>query len=118
MRTNYELVRFWSDMFGVANNYLPRHPDLETVQLRQRLMAEEHAELQQAIADRAPIKEIAKEIGDLLWTAYGTAAAYGIDIDAVMVKIYESNMSKTPDVRGGKAIKGPNYREADLSFLD
>jgi predicted HAD superfamily Cof-like phosphohydrolase len=69
------------------------------------------------------LRHIAKELGDVIWVVYGTAFAYGIDLDRVCREIFDSNMSKLgPDNmplkrEDGKILKGPNYREPDLTWV-
>jgi len=118
MKTNFELVRYFHDAFGIPNHYLLRQPTPEEMDLRIKLIREEAAELVQALEDRAPVRDIAKEMADVLFVVYGTAAVFGIDLDAVTERVFVSNMSKTAAPGGGKAIKGSDYKEPDLSFLD
>ena len=64
-----------------------------------------------------------KELADLVFVCYQFAAAFGIDLDTAMRRIYESNMSKLgadgkPIYReDGKVLKGPNYKRANVSDL-
>lgn len=69
-------------------------------------------------------RALAKELADLLYVTYGTADIYGIDLDSVFEEVHRSNMSKLgedgkPVYReDGKVLKGPNYHEPDLSFVE
>ena len=38
-----------------------------------------------------------KELSDLVFVCYQFAAAYGLDLDAAMERVFESNMSKLDD---------------------
>ena len=65
--------------------------------------------------------ELVKELSDLVFVCYQFAAAFSIDLDEAMFRVFESNMSKL-DEQGkpiyrddGKVLKGPNYRKPDLS---
>ena len=65
--------------------------------------------------------ELVKELSDLVFVCYQFAAAFGIDLDEAMFRVFESNMSKL-DEQGkpiyredGKVLKGPNYKKPDLS---
>ena len=66
------------------------------------------------------LRFIAKELADLVYVAYGTAIALGIDLDKAVTLVHESNMSKLgPDGKpilrdDGKVLKGPNYFEPDM----
>jgi len=62
-----------------------------------------------------------KELSDLVFVCYQLAAAFNIDLDEAMFRVFDSNMSKL-DENGqaifredGKVLKGPNYRKPDLS---
>ncbi len=94
------------------------------------LVAEEANEFLEACAilKKEPQKrenhvEVLKELADLTYVAYQFAAAYGLDLDAAMDRVYESNMSKLdddgkPQYRSdGKVLKGPNYKKPDLYDL-
>jgi predicted HAD superfamily Cof-like phosphohydrolase len=127
--TNNQLVGEFHRAFGVAEPGEPTFPDDEIVTLRWHLMREEHEEVEDAIIDwdegRQDLAHIAKELADLLVVTYGTARAFGIDIDAVFAEVHRSNMSKLGDdglpIRrsDGKVLKGPNYSPADIeSVLD
>ena len=67
--------------------------------------------------------EVLKELSDLVFVCYQFAAAYGLDLDAAMQRVYESNMSKLGDDgkpiyrEDGKVLKGPNYRKPKLDDL-
>jgi predicted HAD superfamily Cof-like phosphohydrolase len=67
------------------------------------------------------VEHLAKELSDLLYVAFGTADLLGIPLDMAYAEVHESNMSKLgedgkPVLReDGKVLKGPNYREADMT---
>ena len=89
----------------------------ESKALRIRLHDEEMGELQAAM-ERDDLIEIADGIADVIVVVAGTAAAYGIDLDAVFAEVHRSNMSKVADGlkdEGGKIIKGPNYSPPDIA---
>ena len=93
-----------------------------------RLINEEHKELVDAAGevfadpDSSKLREnLIKELSDLVFVCYQFAAAFGLDLDTAMARVYESNMSKL-DEQGkpiyredGKVLKGPNYKKPDLS---
>lgn len=135
-KTNFEKVREFHKAFGLDLDN--KNPDKELLQLRENLISEECAEFYNEIFEQNPIwdlekpiveyyiedfdrQRVAKELADILYVTYGTAAAFGIDIDTVFNIVHESNMSKLgedgkPIYRDdGKVLKGPNYKEADLS---
>lgn len=64
---------------------------------------------------------VAKELADAVIALHGTAITMGIDLDEAVRLVHASNMSKrgadgSPIIRAdGKVMKGPNYREPDMS---
>ncbi len=91
---------------------LPKNQDLRN--MRMAILKEEWNEYLEAEDDNN-IVEIADALADIIYIAYGTAIAYGIDLDAVITEVHRSNMSKLgadgkPITReDGKVLKGPNY---------
>ena len=67
--------------------------------------------------------EVLKELSDLVFVCYQFAAAYGLDLDTAMQRVFESNMSKLDDNGNpiyrddGKVLKGPNYKKPELGDL-
>ena len=67
--------------------------------------------------------ELLKELSDLVFVCYQFAAAYGLDLDAALRRVYESNMSKLDEDgkviyrADGKVLKGPNYEPPNLDGL-
>ena len=58
---------------------------------------------------------LVKELSDLVFVCYQFAAAYNINLDEAMLRVFHSNLSKL-DEQGkpiyredGKVLKGPNY---------
>lgn len=88
-------------------------------QLRIGLISEEYSEVMGA-TDAA---NLLKELADLAYVTYGKAATFGWDLDEAIRRIHTSNMSKlgadgAPIYRkDGKVLKGPNYKEPNLTDL-
>ena len=68
-------------------------------------------------------QELLKELSDLVFVCYQFAAAFNLDLDEALRRVYESNMSKL-DEQGnviyradGKVLKGPNYQPPNLNGL-
>lgn len=67
--------------------------------------------------------ELLKELSDLVFVCYQFAAAYGLDLDEALRRVYESNMSKLDEDgkviyrADGKVLKGPNYEPPNLDGL-
>lgn len=121
-KTNYEKVREFHEMFGVTLDYIPIVGEEETnrlANLRYDLVEEEYTELMEADSP----ENLLKEMVDLLYVIYGTAATFGWDIDTAFNRVHQSNMSKLGDDgkpiyrEDGKVLKSKNYVPADLSDL-
>lgn len=102
--------------YGQEVRINPEVPDLETVVLRKMLIEEEVREFIEA----EDLANMAKELADILYVVYGTAHAYGIDLDEVFKAVHYSNLSKL-GLDGkpiynehGKVMKGPNYHEPPI----
>lgn len=77
--------------------------------------------------EEVPIKiqeDLLKELSDLQYVISGFAVTYGLPLQAAFNLVHESNMSKVDPKTGkpifhsnGKILKGPYYKEADLSPL-
>ena len=92
---------------------------------RIKLIREETEGLIQAI-QKEGIKEIAKELCDVLYVILGTAISFGLQdkLSKVFTEVHRSNLSKI-DMSGkfeitkdkSKILKGKNYKKPDLDFL-
>lgn len=88
--------------------------------LRVALLGEEVEEFAEATANH-DLVGIADALADIVYVAYGAAATYGIDLDAVLSEVHRANMSKLgPDGRpilraDGKVMKGENYLQPDVA---
>lgn len=126
MKKQLDQLIEWHTKFGLPFSLKPS-PEFLTPEinlLRYRVMTEEVKEYYQA-AEYYGIEQRAKELADILYTVLGTIITEGLqdEIEKVFDAVHESNMSKLgadgkPVVRAdGKILKGPNYKEPDLSFL-
>ena len=110
----------------VANGFIKE----QLFDLQARLIDEEYAEFAEACQDlfkdqsnHAAQAALLKELADLVFVCYQFAAAFGLDLDTAMRRVYESNMSKLgedgkPNYReDGKVLKGPNYKRANVADL-
>lgn len=124
MRSPAELVREFHEKAG--------HQDQgskDADMLRSDLIQEEAQEVDDAFCNYmwgdGSLKDIAKELADLVYVVYGTADYLKIDLDKVLEAVHVSNMTKFDPETGkpfyredGKVTKGPFYKPADLSFLE
>jgi NTP pyrophosphatase (non-canonical NTP hydrolase) len=134
--TREDKVREFHKAFGLAIGVEGAHHNLT---MRDRLIGEEAEEVADAIRDiqidlvyGKPAKpeawaHLLKELADLQYVISGTLVAIKelakVDFDVVFNRVHDSNMSKL-DNNGmpiynerGKVMKGPNYKEPDLSDL-
>jgi len=114
-------VREFHETFGLQQHDRPTPIPAELAAIRQRLLDEEVGEVAEAVHG-GRLDEIAHELADVVYVAYGTAITYGIDLDAVLAEIHRANMSKLgpdgrPLVRDGKVQKGPNFQRADVAAI-
>jgi predicted HAD superfamily Cof-like phosphohydrolase len=116
------------------------HPsDVQSAEFRMRLIHEEFNEVIDAAgffivqADTRTLfhtklkgcdtEHLLKELADLAYVIYGTAEAFGWDLDEAVKRVHESNMTKLgadgkPVYReDGKVMKGPGYKEPYLGDL-
>ena len=114
-------VREFHETFGLEHPDRPTMIPAELAATRQRLLDEEVGEVAEAVRG-GRLDEIAHELADVVYVAYGTAITYGIDLDAVLAEIHRANMSKLgrdgrPLIRDGKVQKGPDFHRADVAAV-
>jgi predicted HAD superfamily Cof-like phosphohydrolase len=109
------MVTEFHQTFDIVVNSAPTVPDPKTTQLRIGLIEEEFGELRDALA-KGELPAIAKELADLLYVVYGTAASYGIDMEPVFREVHRSNMSKVGGHKraDGKWVKPAHYSPASI----
>ncbi len=105
--------------YGLPTRSRPGFPDHDERDLRANLLKEEIAELWAAEAND-DLTEVADALGDIVYIIYGTALAYGINLDAVVEEIHRSNMTKL-DASGkpvyradGKVLKSNLFQPPNL----
>lgn len=90
--------------------------------LRKTLHEEEHeeliVELEKAADGRADLWQIARELADVVYVAYGSAWAFGIDLDEALAEVHDAAMRKmNAGCRraDGKIVKPPGFKPPDMS---
>lgn len=111
--------------------------DIEGIKLGLKLIEEETEEFREAVENifentecgegedvlNDSREDLAKELADILYVCYWTAAKIGIDVNEAFRRVHASNMSKLdPDGKpvkreDGKVLKGPGYHAPDLSDI-
>lgn len=113
---------FDSSMGDVENKPVSK----ETKHNRIKLIREETAELIEAIESKS-MREIAKELADVMYVLLGTIVSFGLmnSFERVFEAVHVSNMSKQDNQGkflvsddGSKILKGPHYQPPDLSFIE
>jgi len=67
--------------------------------------------------------DVLKEMADLVYVLYQYAENLGWDLDEALNRVHQSNMSKLGEDgkplrrEDGKILKGPNYKEPNLTDL-
>ena len=124
VKTNFERVREFMEVFGQEVKNKPEWPEAETMELRIDLIEEELGELRNAIIDGdGTLVDVADALSDLLYVVYGAGHSFGIDLDDCFAEVHRSNMSKLgedgkPIYReDGKVLKGPDFSEPDLTSV-
>ncbi len=130
MKKQIEQLIEWHTKFEVPfktkpDPYNDSDEEMDGLKLRYRIMKEEVSEWYDAALNNCQTSERAKELADILYTVFGTIITEGLqeEIERVFDAVHESNMSKLgedgkPYKRvDGKVLKGPNYKEPNLSFL-
>ncbi len=83
------------------------------------MLDEEITELNEAVLDGNDA-EILDALADIIYVAAGTAVEIfgGRTLDIALQRVHKSNMTKdTPETRGGKGIKGPDFKPVELADL-
>lgn len=117
-----DLVRAFHLAVGLDARSTPTEVSSELAAQRGKLLAEEAAEVAE-VSVGGPLDQLAHELADVVYVAYGTALVHGIDLDAVIAEIHRSNMTKLgPDGRvarrdDGKVLKGEHYEAPDVSAV-
>lgn len=131
MKTYEELV---AECYKAMETTVNVPYDIETLRLRQKLINEEVAELNEEINTLAAELEksgtttaetrrkMFKELADVQYVISGLAVSFGIPIQEVFERVHHSNMSKLVDGKplkraDGKFLKGPNYKKPVLDDL-
>jgi NTP pyrophosphatase (non-canonical NTP hydrolase) len=127
MTNAYNPMQLDVEMFmiscGQEVNNKPALVDDTTRDLRISLMEEEllgDGELVDSMKN-GDMVGIADGLADLLYVVFGTASAYGINMQAVFDEVQRSNMSKIPEDgillrrEDGKILKPATFSPADLA---
>ena len=112
-----QMVADFHKKFGALCSDKPTLTDVQTRFLRARLVVEEATEFMEA-CNLADMNLIADSLCDLLVVAFGSAVAFGIDLEPLFAEVHRSNMTKTSSKdAGGKIKKGKEYSPPELNSI-
>jgi predicted HAD superfamily Cof-like phosphohydrolase len=121
-RSPAQLLAAFHEVFDLHRRDTPELPPADVAAVRMSLLEEEVREVAEAVR-RERLDEIAHELADVVYIAYGTAITYGIDLDSVIAEVHRANMSKLgadgqPIYReDGKVLKSDQFRPADVAAV-
>lgn len=118
MKKQLDLVKQFHEKFEIPDLAEPGFIMEDRADLRYRLMKDEVEEYLEGVKN-CDLENIAKELCDILYTAYGTILEHGLQdkIEAIFEEVHRSNMSK--DYHQYKMVKGANYFKPDVKrFLE
>lgn len=97
-------------------------PETNAQDIRRTLHREEYAELDYELecaeVGNPDRKQIARELADNVYIAYGSALAFGINLDEAVLEVHKANMRKMDaGVRreDGKIVKPPGFVAPDMT---
>ncbi len=93
MSDEQRLVTEFHRAFSIPIEHVPCVPDEATRALRMHLLQQEYDALHKAFAQQ-DIAVVAQALAELLYVAYGTAIACGLDMAPIFREIHRSNMTK------------------------
>lgn len=119
MNGEQKMVREFHRTFEIDELDKPGIPSERIRDLRISLLDEEYLkELRPSLLE-GDLLGIADGLADLLYVVYGTALAYGLDLEPIFQEVHRSNMSKVGGYKreDGKWIKPSTYSPANLRPL-
>ncbi len=113
MKKQLNLVKDFHKKFNVPVLDKPSLVPKDRSDLRYHLMKEEVDEYIEGV-QKEDIKNLAKELSDILYTVYGTILEHGLQdkMEEIFREVHNSHMSK--DYHQYKMVKGKNYFKANI----
>lgn len=113
------LVREFHEAFGGVVRDVPTLPPSREKWARATLICEEAHEVAEALEQGGDVAQIAQELADLIYVAYGTALHLGVDLDVVIAEVHRANMAKVTNGyarrrRDGKILKPAGWTPPDV----
>lgn len=115
------MVRAFHKRFGLPAAERPL-PTIPAALAAGRLdMLREEVDEYEAASRAADLAAVADALADIVYVCYGTALAYGLDLDGVLAEVHASNMAKLGPGRrpvvdaAGKVVKPAGWRPPDVA---
>jgi NTP pyrophosphatase (non-canonical NTP hydrolase) len=116
----FDKIKHWRETFGLPNRTEPTLASERESELAYKLIDEELRELKAALWNRdrkfePQLDQVADAVADLFFVVYQAAAIHGLDVEEIVDRVYQSNMSKLCDniEQAHKSVLA--YSESDLS---
>ena len=109
--------------FQVTNSTTPASRTMQRTLIVEEFKEFLDAENQLLMGYTVNASECLKELADLVYVCYQYAENVGWDLDEALNRVHQSNMSKLGEDgkplrrEDGKILKGPNYKEPNLTDL-
>jgi predicted HAD superfamily Cof-like phosphohydrolase len=118
MNKEQAMVKEFHEAFELLVQDKPGMLTTNEMFLRIALMAEEFDELTKAM-HCGDIVAIADGLADLLYVVYGSAVAYGLDMEPLFEEVHRSNMTKVGGKKraDGKLVKPKTYDPPNLNKI-
>jgi predicted HAD superfamily Cof-like phosphohydrolase len=103
-----DMVREFHEVLDLPRSDTPTLTTYDERRSREVLLRSEVAEYRMANSE-SDLAAIMRELGDIVYVAYGSAVSHGVDLDAVIAEIHRANMAKAEVCApcGGKGMHPP-----------
>ena len=114
----HHIQRQLMDFHRAMNQPIGTNPEMRTPELRASLIEEEAKETVEAIRSGDFVEAI-DGMCDLLYVVFGTAVAFGIDLEPFFEEVHRTNMLKTTGAirEDGKRLKPEGWKPPDIEKL-
>lgn len=115
------LVLQFHKAFGLPVADAPLRDVPERLAASRLALLQEEADEYASASGVGDVEAMTDALADIVYVCYGTAAAYGVDLDAVVREVHASNMRKLWPHRGpvldeaGKVLKPPGWRSPNVA---
>jgi len=92
--TTFDMIVEFNQLSGQEVNWPATWPSKDTLQLKLSLIKEELKELEEELDKCDNLYNTGKELADVLFTVHGLATSLGINSQACLLEVSESNLSK------------------------